>query len=317
MANKYLILTVLTALACTGCMDKSEGPAVNKAVQIGDIEPYVDYQIPVKSGMATIVTLGEDTLAVTRTTATVPVPRQAAQAGEIKTTYSNDPIYENFASSQHWHYIAFEDSRKADYDYNDLVIHGRVRTSNAGFGEDHKLLQKHEVLVQPVALGGTRKMKLGILYKESEESDKVLETILCEDVRAALFGNDPRFPINTDPSKEIKQVNSTLIPFFTFTNYDLGFKVVWFIETETDRFYAATTNFGADKTYDMISPDGLPYGISLTKKWDYPIEKCSIRDVYPGFDEWLRTGDENVLLKDPVREKKFPASYCKLWDYTN
>ena len=93
--------------------------------------------------------------------------------------------------------------------------------------------------------------------------------------------------------------------------------MVWFIETETDRFYAATTNFGADKTYDMISPDGLPYGISLTKKWDYPIEKCSIRDVYPGFDEWLRTGDESVLLKDPVREKKFPASINKLWDYTN
>ena len=174
-----------------------------------------------------------------------------------------------------------------------------MRTSNAGFGEDRKLLQKHEVLVQPVALGGTRKMKLGILYKESEESDKVLETILCEDVRAALFGNDPRFPINTDPSKEIKQVNSTLIPFFTFTNYDLGFKVVWFIETETDRFYAATTNFGADKTYDMISPDGLPYqkvGLSDRKMLD-PRRLSRIRRVAAHgrrerFAERSRSGEE-------------------------
>ncbi len=318
MRTKYFLLITATTFACISCVvDKSSGPEAGTPVQIGTIESHVDYQVPVKSGSTTIVTLGEDTLAVTRTTATIPVPRYAARSGELKISYSNDPIYENFSTSQHWHYIAFEDSRKADYDYNDLVIHCRVRTSNGGFGENHQLLQRHEVLVQPVALGGTRKMKLGILYKESEASDRVLETILCEDVRATLFEGNPTFPINTSLSKEIKQVNDKLTLLFTHTNYDLGFKVVWFIETESDRFYAATTNLDADRTYDMISPDGLPYGISLTKKWDYPIEKCSVREVYPGFDEWLRTGDEEILLKNPNREKKFPASYNKLWNYTN
>lgn len=318
MRNKYLLLTAVAAFACASCVvDKSAGPANDKTVQIGNIEAYVDYQVPVKSGSATIVTLDEDTLAVTRTTATIPVPRYAVRSGVLKTTYSDDPIYENFSASQYWHYIAFEDSRKADYDYNDLVIHCRVRTSNGGFGENHQMLHKHEVSVQPVALGGTRKLKLGILYKESEASDRVLEKILCEDIRAGLFDGNPTFPINTNPSKEIRQVSSELTPLFTLTNYDLAFKVVWFIETGSDRFYAATTNLGADQTYEMISPDGLPYGISLTQKWDYPIEKCSIREVYPGFDEWLRTGDEEILLKNPDREKKFPASYHKLWNYTN
>ncbi|MEG2612650.1 MAG: DUF4842 domain-containing protein, partial [Alistipes sp.] len=306
MKIQLFILLCVAALLPVGCMDTPSDLATQKAVKVSDFESLTYYDVPVKAGLATVVVLDQDTLAVTHVPMHVAVPRYAIDQNALSVTYSQDAIYQNFASSVYWQYISFEDTRKGDYDYNDLVIHCRV--DNRGIFENGVVVAyKHTVSVQPVALGGAMHLKLGMLYKENAAMSSLSEAILCQDVRRDIFQGNPIFPINTDPTQPIKKVSSKLTPLFEITNTDPQLQVVWFIETSSNRLYAATTNFGADKSYDMISPDGLPYGISMTKKWDYPIEHCSIREAYPGFDAWIASGNEVILLKNFVKAKVFPA----------
>lgn len=305
------------ASVCGACIDNASDLAADNALRIDAIETLAYYEVPVKDGQTTIVALGSDTLAVTRDAMRITVPRRALDYDELQLSYTQNPVYENFASSKYWQYLAFEDTRNGDYDYNDLVIHCRIINER----DWHDNSYKHIVAVQPVALGGSLPLRLGILYKTEESAGQLSEAILCENVRAELFMGNPIFPINTDPQKEIKKVTDKLTTLFEIENFDAEFKVVWFIENGTDRLYAATTNFGADKTYDMVSPDGLPYGISLTSKWNYPIEKCPIRKAYPGFDEWIHWGDETKLLKGRQKEFVFPAikegsGNVDLWDWS-
>lgn len=65
-------------------------------VDISAIESLVDYRIPVKENYATVVTQGDDTLAITPQAMTVQVPRWALAVGEIKATYSDEVMYCNF-----------------------------------------------------------------------------------------------------------------------------------------------------------------------------------------------------------------------------
>lgn len=316
MKKQILLPGIFVALAFVGCLDNPSDLAAKRALQIDAIETLSDYEVPVKPDCTTIVVLDTDTLAVTQQPMRITVPRRAAEAGELQITYSQDPIYDNFASSRYWQYLAFEDTRNGDYDYNDLVIHCRIITKYNWRDASYK----HFVAVQPVALGGSLPLRLGILYKAEAGDERLSERILCQNVRQELFHGNPIFPINTDPAKEIKQVSDQLTTLFEIENSDQEFKVVWFIENDQNRLYAATTNFGADKTYDMVSPDGLPYGISLTSKWNYPIENAHIRKGYPGFDEWIHWGDETKLLQGRRKEFVFPAiadgsGNVDLWDY--
>ena len=50
-----------------------------------------------------------------------------------------------------WQVVAFEDSRKGDYDYNDLIIH--VRWSIREYC--------YTIAFQPIALGSSKKFKSG------------------------------------------------------------------------------------------------------------------------------------------------------------
>lgn len=316
MKKQILLLSIFVAFAFVGCLDNPADLAARRALRIDAIETLADYEVPVQPNRTTIVMLDADTLAVTQQQMRISVPRRAVENGELQVSYSQDPIYDNFASSRYWQYLAFEDTRNGDYDYNDLVIHCRIITKYNWRNDSYR----HFVDVQPVALGSSLPLRLGILYRGGSGDEHLSEKILCENVRRELFLGNPIFPINTDPTKEIKQVSDQLTTLFEIENFEKEFKLVWFIENGTDRLYAATTNFGADKTYDMISPQGLPYGISFTAKWNYPIEKCHIRNGYPGFDEWIHWGDETKLLKGRQKEFVFPAiadgsGNVDLWNY--
>lgn len=328
MKTRTIILFPCIALMCVACVkDPGQTPGAKEPVNVAAIESLSDYAVPVQSNMATVVTYGTDTLAITRYATTISVPRAAKEAGEIKVSYSDKDIYENFSSSSYWQYLSFEDTRNGDYDYNDLVIHGRIQNIGKWLGNDSQgnamWEYKHVVAIQPVALGSdpSTKIKVGILYKADPNSSELSEKILTEDVRATLFNGNPLFPINTDPAKERKKVTSKLSTVFEFTDRNIKFPVVWFIETPSaGRLYAATTNFDANKSYDMISPDGYPYGISLTEKWNYPVERCHIWDAYPGFYEWIKTGNEKQLLMNQNKKNVFPAAIPKsegesLWDW--
>ncbi|MEG0807074.1 MAG: DUF4842 domain-containing protein [Alistipes sp.] len=318
MKIRHTFQLSLLTLACVGCVENSEDVAKINEAKVSAVETLADYTVPVKQGMATIVKLGEETLATTSEPMTITVPRYALATNALTVTYSADEIYKNFASAQYWQYVSFEDQRRGDYDYNDLVIHCRV--VSLMYKENGIVKYRHTVSAQPVASGGAISLKLGILYKPDPTFPSLAEKILCENVRQDLFVGDVSFPINTDPTKARKQVSRVLKPLFEISTFDSQFPVVWFIDTPLDRLYAATTNFGANTTLDMISPDGLPYGISLTKKWNYPVEKCKISIAYPGFDNWMKSGREDNLLQAPNRAWLFPAmanqaGMVDLWDY--
>lgn len=306
------------ALLAVSCMDKVKTD-IQRGVDIAALEPMVDYEVPVKAGYTTVVSLGGEQLAVTRTPLTISVPAHAATRAEgLEVSYTDEKIFGEFGYAQYWHYLSFEDTRKGDCDYNDVVLHCRIK-SDVPWNYNGTQPCKHTVSVQPVALGGSATIGFGFLYRD--ETGAVSEHIVTDDIRRDLFNNDRSFPINTSLAKPTKKVSNILKPVFECSTTEAKFKVVWFIQNGSDRLYAATTNLDADRKYNMINADGVPYGIVLTKKWCYPVEKCNIRDAYPGFDAWLRSGDESVLLGKQVAKNTYLPATVKngpdgdLWDY--
>lgn len=326
MKKKFLFLSICVLFICPSCTKSLfDGDKVDEdstpTVDIAAIESLAEYQVPVQDGAVSIVKWGDDTLAVTQRSIPVLVSKDALSAGEITVSYEKVPKtksvdFDKLATTQYWHYLSFEDTRNGDYDYNDVVLHCRVK-SEAPWGSQ---VYKHAISVQPVALGGSMALQLGIVYRPDPASDELAEKILCKDIRQELFLGNPTFPINTSRDKEVKKVTSYMTLLFEFENKSATFPVVWFIQSGADRLYAATTNFGANEKFDMISKDGLPYGISMTKKWCYPIEKKHIKEAYPHFYEWVTQGKEDILLSDRVSANVFVDAVRKingedLWDW--
>lgn len=316
---RIILFSCCVALAGS-CVEKVK-TEINRGVDIAALEPMADYEVPVKKGFTTVVSLGDQQLAVTRSPLTISVPAYAlkgTRAGLIEVSYSDEDIFGEYGYAAYWHYLAFEDTRTGDCDYNDVVLHCRIK-SDVPWNYTGKENCKHVVSVQPVALGGTAKVGFGFLYRDSD--GVVREYIVTDDIRRDIFFGDPTFPINTDLSKPTKKVSNKLSTVFECTTTQPTFPVAWFIQNGSDRLYAATTNFDADRKFGMINAEGMPYGIALTTKWCYPVEKCNVRKAYPDFDQWLRSGNESVLLGKRVRENIYMPAIVKdgengdLWDY--
>lgn len=312
------ILFVSCVVLLASCADKIEHTP-NRNIDIAVLNPMTEYEVPVREGFTTVVSLDGEQLAVTRRPLTISVPAYSVtRAGELDVSYSKDDIFGEFGHVSYWNYLSFEDTRSGDYDYNDVVLHCRVK-SDVPWNYSGKEVCKHAVSVQPVALGGTVTVGFGFLYQD--DAGNIQEYIVTDNVRRDLFFGDSSFPINTDLSKPTKKVSNKLAPVFEYSTHRAEFPVVWFLQNGTDRLYAATTNFGADKKFNMLNNEGMPYGIALTKKWCYPVEKCNIRKAYPNFDEWLRVGNEALLLSNAVRGNYYaPATVPNgadgdLWDY--
>lgn len=312
-----LLLTCGAALAAS-CIDKVEND-INHNVDIAALEPMTRFEVPVREGFTTVVSLDGQQLAATRRPLTISVPAYAAtRAGQLEVSYSDEDIFGELGFASYWNYLSFEDTRRGDCDYNDVVLHCRVKSDVPWYYSGTEPC-RHTVSVQPVALGGSATVGFGFLYRDAD--GVVKEHMVTDDIRRDLFFNDRSFPINTDLSKPTKKVTNKLTPVFECTTTEALFPVVWFIQNGNDRLYAATTNFDADRKFNMINAEGVPYGIALTKKWCYPVEKCDIRKAYPGFDEWLRTGNEATLLGRSVRANVYTPATVKdgdngdLWDY--
>lgn len=308
------------ALSCVEKVGNDGRNNINHGVDVSVLEPMAAYKVPVKEGFTTIVSLDGEQLAVTRSELTISVPAYvlSTRSGQLEISYSDEDIFGELGYASYWNYLSFEDTRKGDCDYNDVVLHCRVK-SDVPWNYSGTEPCKHTVSVQPVALGGSATVGFGFLYRDG--AGVVREHIVTPDIRRDLFFGDRSFPINTDLSKPTKKVTNVLAEVFECTTTQTTFPVVWFIQNGKDRLYAATTNLGADKQLNMINAEGVPYGIALTKKWCYPVEKCNIRKAYPGFDEWLRAGDETVLLGKSVRANIYTPATVKngadgdLWDY--
>ena len=318
--KKVLLVSFIcfAAASAVSCVEKAD-TSINRGVDIACLEPMTDYTVPVKEGFTTVVYLDGEQLAATRSPLTISVPACAVtRSGGLEVFYSKEDIFGEFATASYWNYLSFEDTPAGDCDYNDVVLHCRVK-SEVPWNYTGTEMCKHTVSVQPVALGGSMKVGFGFLFQD--EFGIVREHLVTDDLRRDLFKGNPRFPINTDLTKPTEKVSNTLTQVFEYSTPQTKFPVVWFILSKGTHLYAATTNFDADKNLSMINKDRVPYGFALTKKWCWPVENCNIREAYPNFDTWLRTGNEAVLLSNSVRKNVYTPATVKngpdgdLWDY--
>ena len=307
----FIAMAILVAIACTHDKNIYTEPQE----RIAYCEAFENYEVPVKAGYTTIVTEGDDTLAVVNEPTTIKIPK-----GSILPSRGESGIKVDFAIlnnvdtySQYWQAVMFEDTEYGDYDYNDLVIHVKNVLGNGG-----KEWDLHNIYIQPIALGGGKTIKLGCILPDNSEH------IITEDVRTDLFHGAKGF-INT--VNDNTPIRYKLMP--QITNYKLakGTKksIAWFIEVDGKRYYAVTSDYHYQR-YDMLNHEGMPYGLVVGKDdgtFKYPQEKISIFKAYPDFSDWVNgraswIGTPQTNMTSKFCNNTIPGKdgrLYKIWDY--
>ena len=265
------------------------------------------------------------TLAEAESPMTIWVPRMTLTRSDegLTTTFVPRDEYPNFAGnkSQLFQVVCFEDSRRGDYDYNDLVIHVLYQTRQNIFGFG----------VQPVALGSTKSIKLGcVVYKGGKRVFKGLITPDGADCRSQYF-KSMEGTLNTYDKANIK-VGEYLGS--TIRNWDVSkiegdgvMRVEWYIEVDNGvELYALSTAY----LNDSFDKDKLPYGLVITTTgteyvdekggylcgfdwFNYPRESVHIKEVYPEMWNWLTT-DNSYNFADIYDGRNVPANACPAAD---
>ena len=290
-------------LSCNDKKDVYKAPDVDMEL----LKPYQDMKVEVAEGDVAIVKLYDEIWAVCPYSTTISVPNYLT-IGKGRAAENEIITIENIKNENNyyegkldvWPVVAFEDSRNGDYDYNDLIIH-----VNWVINENN-----YVVAVQPIALGSSKKIKLGFEKMEGNISS-VDEVIVAEDCREELFEGREGF-VNTYPEKERIIIGEGKFKYrkeLAKQSTDLRCAVNWFIEVDGGtRLYAIT-----DKK-ECLDKVGRPYGLILTyiygkaiyaadeagtiacgNDWfQYPRELVNISDVYD-FDKYLETGDISIF----------------------
>ncbi|MEY8591413.1 hypothetical protein AALK14_08180 [Butyricimonas hominis] len=309
------VLSVLVAGVMFGaCSDGLKSDLTKE-----DVSRFItteEFNVPVKDGKVTIVTVGEDTVAIGYSEFPILVPKgvqakvsyvdKNEDLGGRSLSRGFDDKFPNIVGENQFRLfqvICFEDSWVGDYDYNDLVIHVKYQQSGNIFGFG----------VQPVALGSTKEIKLGCdVYKGSkqifsglitkdktcrkqmfnygkEQDDKEYEGFLNVMFNEVNFDRNRTFLGSTIRSWDISKING-----------EGAMRVEWFIEVDGGtRIYALSVNH----LKESLDKDKLPYGLVITetgmqykdknnqvcgKDWfNYPQEMKHIKDVYPEIWEWM------------------------------
>lgn len=282
MKQKFLLLAVVFTFA--SCV---KDVSVYQPIDISRFDFFEEVEIPAPaSGMLGVVTSKDsgDTLMITR----VAAPLEKGVFEDIDVSYTPDIQSRVVASSvlpegvmtvwNSTYMVMFEDTENGDNDYNDCVFWVETKKE----GSVNIGLELKKVTVYPVALGSSDAtvIDFGMVLPDGSE-------IKESNVRKTLF-NDRKGFINTELSKLVEIDKSSakkLLKEEVSGNTVEG--VRFFIEVNGKRIYAAfggTNGFGEV----TIGKDGMPCGIVLSQKKEYPQEKVSINTVYPSFDKWLR-----------------------------
>lgn len=322
---KKIILFSCCVLLISSCV-KSIDPVGQEPAPVPDLSHFQtteEFSVPVQAGYVTQVKLGEETIAEAVSPMTILIPKstqtKAAEGPQLVyvplSDYPNDVELEN--NTKLYQVICFEDSKAADYDYNDLVIHilYKLRGNTFGFG------------VQPVALGSTKAIKLGCeVYKGKTLVFEGLITPEGMNCRQQYFKDQTGF-LNTvgqtANSEEYKKgyLGSTIRNWKINQIADQGaMHVEWYIEVDNGvRLYALSAKY-INQSFDK---NGMPYGLVITSTghvyekndgelcgfdwFNYPKESKSIKNVYPGIWEWLTTDASFNFFKDVYNSDTFPA----------
>ena len=320
------ITILMLAFLAASCIEKSDvRPGSPVDVDIDHYQTAGTYDVPVKEGCITVVKAYGVTLAEAESPMTIWVPRMTLTRSDegLTTTFVPRDEYPNFAGnkSQLFQVVCFEDSRRGDYDYNDLVIHVLYQTRQNIFGFG----------VQPVALGSTKSIKLGcVVYKGGKRIFKGLITPEGADCRSQYF-KSMEGTLNTYDKANIK-VGEYLGS--TIRNWDVSkiegdgvMRVEWYIEVDNGvELYALSTAY----LNDSFDKDKLPYGLVITATgteyvdenggylcgfdwFNYPRESVHIKEVYPELWNWLTT-DSSYDFADIYDGRNVPANACPAAD---
>lgn len=298
---KKIILIFLTLAAIVAGCDRHDvyQPAV---VDFANIAPFVAYDVPVKEGAVTIVTYGNDTLAITGVPMIIDVPKYALHnltkaAGEIKVEYSNHPKFEGYrngGTTQSAFTLFFEDTRSGDNDYNDLIV--SIQRTERNYGEPVECQFK----ICPIALGAIKNFKLGFV-----EGNTGQEYIVCENCRRDLFEGRTGFINTVEKADKITDFKLYTTPVYKWrrNNNWNNTPIDWFIETDTERMYIALSDGRVNQSNleNFGNEMGRPYGIAMPwNSWGdrydiilkyggpyYPTECTPIQKLYGNFEDWV------------------------------
>ena len=174
----YILSCIALFLSC-GDKDVYKVPEVDLSL----LKPYEDMEVVVPEGYASIVKLYDDTLAICTYSTTISVPTY--WASKLSRASENSPItiehiknennyYQGVSTT--WQVVVFEDSQKGDYDYNDLIIH-----VNWSIQEN-----SYTIAVQPIALGSSKKIKLG--FEKMDGNISSVDEVIVADIARGLSG---------------------------------------------------------------------------------------------------------------------------------
>lgn len=323
----YILFGLMTIfISCTHDLGNKITEETQKIINTCD--GLMDYKIVAIPDNIAIVTIGNDTLAVTDMDMTIKVPKNTkvltkSTIEEIKLEYVNekdDPEQYNALKhktySAYWQAVMFEDSKNADYDFNDLVIHVRNKVE---YTYNNKKDGFQTVDIQPIALGSTKTIGLGCILSDGSEY------IISDDVRQDLFDGVKGF-INTynmtDPIMyhfKNTEINKYPIAY----KADQSYWVAWFIVCDGRRYYAVSGDYKYASYNEVLTTDLLPYGLVVGDKngtFDYPEEKINIAVAYPEFMLWVK--GEKSKIGEPIKEYIYKYCYSntingkyKIWDY--
>lgn len=305
------------------------------------------YSVPLQSGKITVVTLGKDTLAVTDSPLTIDVPiGTTTRATSVQSNFVDYASLPEFKTGTQVitgeHLFWFEDSRKCDYDYNDLVlnVHAELTKNDAGIPSE---LNTYNIRVRGIALGSTKTIGFGFTDVNGVDFD------LTDNVRRDYFRSRSGF-INTEagqpyvvsiPAADMDDENKgeyTLVhrgmrfaergnkiymsdgyvkhnPIMTtYTKSDNGrLRFTYYIKVDGEKFYVGE--------YNKNMNGALPYGIRMDARTTtlniYPLEKVAINEAFPEFINWVKTGnptDWNTRSKANL-SKCYEFNDLKMWAF--
>lgn len=305
-------ITIVALASCTHYDSLYKKENLDKI--IANCTTSEEFQVPVKEGYTTVVTYGEDTLAVANEPISILVPRRSKLQSKsdgmpgIKIDYAIVKSTETY--SQNWQAVMFEDSRRVDYDYNDLIIHVY---SSCNYNKSIQTIE-----IQPIALGSEKTIALGCILADGSKH------MITDDVRRDLFKDAEGFVNTLNDKDPIKyKLSKKLTHQFNFAN--VLPTIAWFIEVEDERFFAISGDNQYVNYDEMITDDGLPYGLVIHGGVDgkangtfvYPQEKTAIYKAYPDFNNWVKGIKDNIGTCDKSLCYKYsyrPGSVY-IWDY--
>lgn len=313
-----------------------------KKAQANLLQTTEEFEVPVREGFVTRVSMNETVLAEAVSPVTILIPKQAAtRAGEsVSLEYIPMDEYPNSIdmknNSKLFQVVCFEDSRQADYDYNDFVFHVKYQTLGNKFG----------FIIQPIALGSTKPIRLGcVVYKGNTQIFKGLITGMnsageYNDCRTQYFQNQEGM-INTFGKQVNQQANLHTYMASSRRVWEINQvddkgapRVEWYILVDGNTELYALSTSHLDQSFDK---NGRPYGIVITdtgstykdeygyvcgKDWfNYPQESIHIKDVYPEIWQWL-AGTSSYTFSEiydsaEVPENAYPASDLRLYEVTD